>query len=189
VMYAAGCVPLARWLASRRAMRVVAVGLLVVNAGVSIVLALPVVPLARVGGTPLPDIGPLVADQVGWPRYVDQVAAAYRGSSLHPTEVITSNYGEAGAIARFGPALGLPRPVSGQNSLASVARPADSSTVVVMVGYQLDDVADLFASCQVVDRLDNDVDVDNEEQGAPVAVCRDPSEPWAVLWPRFHHLD
>ncbi|WP_161988556.1 glycosyltransferase family 39 protein [Pedococcus bigeumensis] len=189
VMYAAGCVPVAHWLASRRALRAVAVGLLVVNAAVSCVLALPVVPLASVGGTPLPDVGPLVADQVGWPRYADQVAAAYRGSALHPTEVITSNYGEAGAIARFGPALGLPRPVSGQNSLASVVRPADSSTVVVMVGYQLDEVAGLFASCQVVDRLDNGVDVDNEEQGAPVAVCRDPSEPWAALWPRFHHLD
>ncbi len=189
LMYAAGCVPVARWLASRRALRVVAVGLLVVNAGVSMVLALPVVPLASVGGTPLPDIGPLVADQVGWPRYVDQVAAAYRRSALHPTEVITSNYGEAGAIARFGPALGLPRPVSGQNSLATVARPADSSTVVVVVGFQLDEVSDLFGSCEVVDRLDNDLDLDNEEQGAPVAVCRDPREPWAVLWPRFHHLD
>jgi hypothetical protein len=189
VLYAAGCVPVARWLASRRALRVVAVGLLVVNAGVSLVLALPVVPLARVGDTPLPDIGPLVADQVGWPRYVNQVAAVYRGSALHPTEVITSNYGEAGAIARFGPALGLPRPVSGQNSLATVARPADSSTVVVVVGYQLDEVSGLFGSCEVVDRLDNGLDVDNEEQGAPVAVCRDPRESWAVLWPRFHHLD
>jgi hypothetical protein len=79
--------------------------------------------------------------------------------------------------------------VSGQNSLATVARPADSSTVVVVVGFQLDEVSDLFGSCEVVDRLDNGLDVDNEEQGAPVAVCRDPREPWALLWPRFHHLD
>lgn len=189
VMYAAGCVPVARWLTSRRVLRGVAVGLLAVNAAVSLTLALPVVPLARVGGTPLPDLGPLVADQVGWERYVGQVAAAYRGSALHPTEVITSNYGEAGAVARFGPALGLPRAVSGQNSLATVGRPADASTVVVVVGYQLDEVAGLFGSCEVVDRLDNGVGVDNEEQDAPVAVCRDPCEPWDVLWPRFHHLD
>jgi 4-amino-4-deoxy-L-arabinose transferase-like glycosyltransferase len=189
VLYAAGCVPVARWLTTRRALRRVTVGLLALNAAVSVVLALPVVPLAAVGGTPLPDLGPLVADQVGWPRYVGQVAAAYRGSALHPTEVITSNYGEAGAVARYGPALGLPRPVSGHNSLATVGRPADSSTVVVMVGDQLDEVADLFASCEVVDRLDDGVDVDNEEQGAPVAVCRDPRGPWASLWPRFQHLD
>ena len=189
VMYAAGCVPIVRWLAQRRAVRAIAVALVAVNAAVSLVLALPVVPLSRVGDTPLPDIGPLVADQVGWPRYVEQVAAAYRGSELHPTEVITSNYGEAGAIARLGPALGLPRPVSGQNSLATVARPADDSRVVLVVGYQLDQVADSFESCDVVDHLDNGVHVDNEEQGAPVAVCQGPREPWRVLWPRFHHLD
>lgn len=189
VLYAAGCVPVARWLAARRAARRLALGLLAVNAAVSVTLALPVVPLAAVGDTPLPDIGPLVADQVGWPRYVGQVAAVYRGSALRPTEVIASNYGEAGAIARFGPELGLPRPVSGHNSLATVGRPADSSTVVLVVGHQLDEVAGLFVSCEVVDRLDNGLDVDNEEQGAPVAVCRDPREPWASLWPRFRHLD
>jgi 4-amino-4-deoxy-L-arabinose transferase-like glycosyltransferase len=189
VLYAAGCVPVAQWLAARGRMRRLAVVLLAVNAAVSVTLALPVVPRAAVGDTPLPDIGPLVADQVGWPRYVDQVAAVYRGSPLHPTEVIASNYGEAGAVARFGPALGLPRPVSGHNALATVRRPADSSTVVVVVGHQLDEVAGLFASCEVVDRLDDGVGVDNEEQGAPVAVCREPREPWASLWPRFHHLD
>ena len=31
--------------------------------------------------------------------------------------------------------------------------------------------------------------VDNEEQGAPVAICRDPVQPWAQLWPRLAHLD
>ena len=60
---------------------------------------------------------------------------------------------------------------------------------MLVVGYQLDEVSDNFASCSVVDYLDNGVDVDNEEQGAPVAVCEGPRAPWRVLWPRFHHLD
>jgi 4-amino-4-deoxy-L-arabinose transferase-like glycosyltransferase len=189
VMYAAGCVPVARWLGARRVWRLVAVVLLAVNAAVSLVLALPLVPLDRVGATTLPDTSPLVADQVGWPRYVAQVAAAYRQSPEQPTAVVASNYGEAGAIARFGGPLGLPTPVSGQNALADVRRPTDDTRVVLVVGYQYGDVRDLFASCQVVARLDNAVDVDNEEQGAPVAVCHDPVEPWRQLWPRFHHLD
>jgi Dolichyl-phosphate-mannose-protein mannosyltransferase len=189
VMYAAGCVPVARWLGARRVWRPVAVVLLAVNAAVSLLLALPLVPLDRVGATPLPDTSPLAADQVGWPHYVAQVAAAYRQSPGHPTVVVASNYGEAGAIARFGGPLGLPTPMSGQNALADVRRPTDDTRVVLVVGYQYDDVRDLFASCQVVARLDNKVDVDNEEQGAPVAVCRDPVEPWRQLWPRFHHLD
>jgi len=189
VMYAAGCVPVARWLGARPVCRAVAVVLLAINAAVSLLLALPLVPLDRVGATPLPGTSPLVADQVGWPRYVEEVAAAYRQSSQHPTAVVASNYGEAGAIARLGGPLGLPTPMSGQNALADVRRPTDDTRVVLVVGYQYDDVRHLFASCQVVARLDNGVGVDNEEQAAPVAVCRDPVEPWRQLWPRFHHLD
>ena len=32
-------------------------------------------------------------------------------------------------------------------------------------------------------RLDNGVDVDNEEQGAPVSLCLDPLLPWASSGP------
>ncbi len=190
VAFAAGCVPVAAWLARRPARRVGAVALLVVNAAASVLLALPVVPLATVGATPLPDIGPLIGDQIGWPRYVDQIAAAYRSQRQPaPTAVITSNYGEAGAVARFGGALGLPHPVSGHNSLYELGGPPEGTRAVLMVGYQLDAVRDLFGSCDVVARLDNAVGVDNEEQGAPVAICRDPHQPWSALWPRFRHLD
>jgi hypothetical protein len=189
VAYAAGCVPVARWLGRRRWAAVTAGVLVAVNAAVSVVLAVPVVPVGTVGSTPVADIGPLVADQVGWPRYVAQVAAAYRSAPGHPTQVVTSNYGEAGALARYGKPLGLPRPLSGQNALADVARPPDGTRTVLVVGYQLQSVRDLFASCRVLTRLDNGVGVDTEEQGAPVAVCTGPRLPWDRLWPRFHHLD
>ena len=56
------------------------------------------------------------------------------------------------------------------------------------MGGQLDFARTLF-TCRVVDRLDNGVDVDNEEQGEPVAVCTDPRLPWPTLWDRLHHLD
>ena len=189
VAYAAGCVPVASWLGRRRWTAATAAVLVAVNAAVSVVLAVPVVPVGTVGSTPVADIGPLVADQMGWPRYVGQVAAAYRTAPGRPTQVITSNYGEAGAIARYGRPLGLPRPLSGQNALADVARPPDGTRTVLVVGYQLEAVRDLFASCQVMRRLDNGYGVDTEEQGAPVAVCTGPTQPWEALWPRFHHLD
>ena len=60
---------------------------------------------------------------------------------------------------------------------------------MVFVGWQLDDVSPLFASCTVLGALDNGVDVDNEEQGAPVALCHDPVLPWERLWPQLAHLD
>ena len=103
--------------------------------------------------------------------------------------VITSNYGEAGAVARYGPALGLPAPYSGQNDLGTRPGPPEGTRTVVFVGWQLEAVSDLFATCTVSARLDNGVGVDNEEQGAPVAICRDPVMPWSRLWPRLAHLD
>lgn len=189
VVYAAGCVPAARWLSGRPGWRVAAVAAVAVNAVVSLILALPVVPLGSLGHTPVPDIGPLVGDQVGWPRYVDQVAAAYRGAPERPTAIVASNYGEAGALARLGPPQGLPTPYSAQNSLYDIGRPSDDDRVVMVVGYQFGSVRHMFASCTVLTRLDNGVEVDNEEQGAPVAVCTDPVEPWSRMWPRWHHLD
>src|SRR5205823_5075951 len=62
--------------------------------------------------------GPLpqpMGDQFGWPEMAREVAAIYR--SLPPGEraatgIFANNYGEAGAINHFGPALGLPRAYS-----------------------------------------------------------------------------
>ena len=167
----------------------VVVGLIALNAVVSVVIALPVVPVTALGGTPLPDLSTLVADQVGWPRYVGQVASVAAQSDDPGAVVITSNYGEAGAVARYGPALGLPAPYSGQNELGTRPGPPEGTRTVVFVGWQLDDVSELFATCTVLARLDNGVGVDNEEQGAPVALCRDPVLPWARLWPQLAHLD
>ena len=92
-------------------------------------------------------------------------------------------------MARYGPALGLPAPYSGQNDLGTRPGPPEGTRTVVFVGWQLDDVSHLFGSCTVLARLDNGVGVDNEEQGAPVALCRDPVLPWARLWPQLAHLD
>ena len=190
VVYAAGCVPVSRWLATRARWRWAAVVLLAANAAVAAVLALPVVPADRLGATPVPAAGPLVGDQVGWPAYVEQVARAWRTTPGGTrTAVVTSNYGEAGAVARFGPALGLPAPFSGHNALHDAGRPGDDVDAVVVVGHQGEHVADLFDACRVVDRLDNGLGVDNEEQGAQVTVCTVPVADWATFWPRFRHLD
>jgi hypothetical protein len=148
-----------------------------------------VVPVPSVGGTPLPDVGPLLGDQVGWPRYVEQVAVAYRTASPSPTAVVTSNYGEAGAVDRFGAPLGLPAPYSGHNALHDRGRPPDGTRTVLVVGFQLEEVRALFGRCTLVARLDNGVDVDNEEQGAPVALCSDPVHDWSTTWQGFRHLD
>jgi len=103
--------------------------------------------------------------------------------------VVTDNYGEAGAVARYGPALGLPAVYSAQNELYFQARPPDTTDVVVFVGGQGAFAATWFSSCQVKDRLDNGKDVDNEEQGEPIAVCLDPTADWPTIWASLQHYD
>lgn len=189
VLYAAGCVPVSVWIDHRVGRRAIVVGALVLNAVVSAVIALPLLPVSVLGSTPVPDINIVAADQVGWPEHVGRIAEAHRLADDPGAVIITSNYGEAGAVDRFGSALGLPAPYSGQNDLGTVAGPPEGTRTVVFVGWQLPDVEGSFATCSVLARLDNGVDVDNEEQGAPVALCRDPLLPWSQLWPRLAHLD
>jgi len=161
-------------------------GLFALNALVSAVIALPLLPVGVVGSTPIPGLNLTVQDSIGWPAYVDQVAGVH-GVLRDPAAVIvTSNYGEAGAIAHYRPDLPV---FSAQNALADQARPADEVDTVVFVGGQLPLARTLFASCDERATLDNGVDVDSEEQGQPVAVCRDPQVPWPDLWSKLLHLD
>jgi Dolichyl-phosphate-mannose-protein mannosyltransferase len=190
VIYAAGCVPTVDWLGRRRGRRNWVIAAVAVNAAVNVLLALPVLPLSLLGRTPVPGINQAARDTVGWPSYVDEVGAVYAAlpadDRAHAV-IVASNYGEAGAIDRYG--RGLPAVYSGQNALYEQARPPDGATVAIVVGGQYSDVVPLFADCRRSTRLDNRVGVDNEEQRRPIGVCRDPIGGWRTAWPRFHHLD
>ena len=195
-LWTAGCVVAWEWAQRGHARR--RSGLLAaavaLDTAVAMVLALPRVPPPTLGSTPIPAINQVARDSVGWPTYVAQVARVWH--ALPPEEqahavIVTGNYGEQGAIARFGPRLGLPDAYSGQNALWGLARPPDGTTTVVLINYADADawLATRFASCQVRDRLDDEIGVDNEEQGEPVRVCTTPRRPWPSLWGDFHHLD
>lgn len=191
-LFAIGCVPTTRWLQGRRWRAVTVVAAVAVNAVVSAVIALPLLPVGVLGSTPVPGINTAAADTVGWPRYADRVAAAYRG--LTPTDrahatVVASNYGEAGALTRYGPAGGLPHIYSAHNQLYFQGRPPDSASIAVVVGGEAARAGRLFASCRTVGHLNNNVDVDNEEQDQPIAVCADPVGGWSAVWPMLRHQD
>jgi len=192
VLVAAGCVPAAELVARSRGWRITLAAALALNATVSALVALPLLPLRIVGSTPVAAINQVAADQVGWPRYVEQVAGVWDAlpdDDRAQAVLLASNYGEAGALDRFGPAHGLPPAYSGHNALGYRTPPPPSTSVVVVVGGQLAALESLFGSCVVEARLDNGVGVDNEEQGVPVAVCRDPRQEWPQLWERVRHLD
>src|SRR3954447_11833721 len=193
VLFAAGCVPVADVLTRAAGWwRPVVVAAVALNAFVSAVVALPLWPVTVLGATPVPGLNQLARDQVGWPTYVREVAAVYGAlpaSDRARAVVVASNYGEAGALGRSGPQSGAPAVYSGHTALYDAARPPDGATVAVVVGGQLPSVRSVFGSCTVMARMDNRVGVGNEEQGEPIAVCRQPVASWATIWPRFRHRD
>lgn len=190
-LLAAGSIATDGWLRERAGgtrLLTAAVGLSLV---VGAVVGLAVLP-ARALGPVLP-VNPDAGEQVAWPRYVDQIAGVWNGltSSQRATGlVLTRNYGEAGAIDKFGPAVGLPPAYSGHNGFADWAVPSGQAAPVVLVGYPDDtERGRLFGSCQQQATLDNGLGLDTEEQGVPVWVCGQPPRPWAQTWEDVRHLN
>ena len=192
VLFAAGCVPTAEFLAGRPAWRAVAVAAVALNAAVAAVVSLPVLPVPVLAASPVPGMNQVSGDQVGWPAYVEQIAAVHRSlpaGGAQDAVLIASNYGEAGALARYGPALGLPAAYSGHNELQFLAAPPDSSGPVIVVGGQADTARRLLTGCRTAGVLDHGVGVENEEQGQEILVCSPPTSGWRELWPSFAHFD
>jgi 4-amino-4-deoxy-L-arabinose transferase-like glycosyltransferase len=188
-LYAAGCEPVVRWLGRGRARRWWAGAALAANLAVSALVALPLLPVSALASTPIPAMNQATSDQIGWPVYVRQITGVYR--SLPPQDaaqavIITSNYGEAGALDRYGPP-DLPAVYSGHNELWFRGRPPDDKTVAILVGFHTPLLSRWFASCTVAAQLDNGADVPNEEQDYDVKVCRDPARPASQGWSEFQH--
>jgi hypothetical protein len=123
-------------------------------------------------------------ETIGWPQYVDQIAAVHRRQPPG-TVVLTGNYGEAGAVDRYGPARGLSPASSGHNGYGLWGPPPDGTTTVVAVGLPAELLRQAFVEVRPAGRLHNRYGVDNDEQGAEVYVCVGPRRPWPQLWPLF----
>lgn len=184
VLVALGAVPVANWAATSARRRVIR-GLVVLNAAGCLLTVAPVLPEKVFGSTGLDAVNVQSADQVGWPEYAAQIRSAAKRADADV--IIAANYGEAGALSRFGSG-GVPV-VSGHNALWDLARPAADARAVVIVGGQAERARAWFDSCTTVGRLDNRAHVDNEERGEPILRCSGPAEPWPQLWRRFRHLD
>jgi hypothetical protein len=152
----------------------------VVNGAICTAIALPWVPVGKLGATPIPAVDQVTRLQVGWPRYAQQVE---RVAVKQPSDaiVLTADYGEAGAIDRYAPSLAA-RVYSGHNALHDLAAPPAGTQTVVVVGYGMDWVLKRFTSCRTMAHLDAGVRLVSEEQGAPIRVCTGPTVSIAALW-------
>jgi 4-amino-4-deoxy-L-arabinose transferase-like glycosyltransferase len=183
VLTAAGCEPLARWTRGRGRVATVTVAG-VVAVVMSALITLPVLPadsLSVVNG-----VNAEQSEQIGWPAFTSAVAAqwsAIPAASRSRAVILTENYGEAGALARYGPAHGLPAPYSGHMSNADWGPPPDSANGPVLVVHQSGDIGPHFTGCREVGRVNTGRNVDNQEQGAHITLCAGTAKPWSALWP------
>jgi hypothetical protein len=193
VLVSAGAQPSIDWLHRgrirlRKSLLAVALCVTVVT---TVVVTLPVLPAGALHRTPIVALNYDEGETVGWPAYVGQIAAAYRQISLPQgtqAAILASNYGEAGAVDRFGPALGLPSAFSVQDGFWYWGPPPRHVRTFLVVGFRPDTLERVFHHCRVATHLDNRESVKNQEQGVPVRVCRQPRSSWTTLWPALRDL-
>jgi hypothetical protein len=184
----AGAVSVDRWLErGRRGLRRGALATAIgASALVGITVALPVLP--EDATDPVVAMNEDVGETIGWPEFAETIAEVH--DSLPDGDravILTRNYGQAGAVDRFGPDLGLPPAHSGHNAYWAWGPPPDDAAPVIAVGLPPEDLAHL-RDCRVAATIDNDADVDNDEQGTRVAVCSGPTDDWSEVWPQLEHL-
>jgi hypothetical protein len=127
-----------------------------------------------------------VGETIGWTDLTRIVAHVYREAPGSPV-IFTSNYGEAGAIDRYGPGLGLPRAYSGHNGFSEWGPPPDRPAAVVVIGLDHPDLHRFFRSCRLATRISNTAGIDNDENGTPVDLCAGVRDSWSRNWQALRH--
>ena len=163
-----------------------------VSAGISALIALPLLPEHDLNGSVVVALNSAQAETVGWPQFVRTVSHAWGDlpiSERRHTAIFTANYGEAGAIDLLPTHPSLPRAYSGHNGFSEWGMPPPADTHALLVGF--DDPADAapqFDRCRTLSVVDNGFGLNNQEQGLPVMLCR-PTAAWSALWPQLRHYD
>ncbi len=183
----AGITRLRPWV-SIPARAAVAVVLLAAGASTALIM-LPVWPVNSQGWNIARKYHHEFTEQIGWPQLVAQVAGVYR--ALPPAErvrtaIYANNYGEAGAIDRYGAQYGLPPAISGINSYWYRGYGTPPPTTVIVLGDDAGGISDTPATCTLVGRIRIPYGVENEESSHPdIYLCRDLRIDWAKAWPHM----
>jgi hypothetical protein len=206
MLLAAGGVALERWIAARgwRGAKTAYAAALALSGAVLAPLFVPLVPpetlirYSRAIGLTQPRIenhrlGPLpqlMADRFGWQEMAEEVARVYR--SLPPADrarvaIFGQNYGQAGAIDLFGPALGLPPAISGHLSYFLWGPRGYTGEVMIVLDDRRETLERLFRSVELAGHVFHPYSM--PYQHFDVFVCRGPRQSMAALWPRIKNYD
>lgn len=135
-------------------------------------------------GEPIPQ---WLADRIGWPEMAAEVSLVYH--SLTPAEqrnaaIISTNYGEAGALELYGSEYGLPPVFATHNSFHSWGPPSDSIQTYIGVFIDLEDVLPRFNSVEEAS-VYLCPDCTRPQHRVPVYVMRGPKFSMEKEWPKF----
>lgn len=129
------------------------------------------------------------ADMFGWRNMADQVAAVYHG--LPPEDqahavIFAYNYGDAGAIDYYGPALGIPNAISGHNNYYLWGPgPIDPQVAIVIGGSGLV-AGTIFRDVRAAGSI-KEPNAMPFENNLTIWVCRGPKISLRQVWPRLKH--
>jgi hypothetical protein len=193
-LLAAGCVPAERWLAARRPLAgrigpaAVLAGALLAGALIAAPVTLPVLPARALHTVPVQKINYDLGEEIAWPKLVALVSREYHArpaAQRRQTAILTGNYGEAGAIDRYGPGLGLPQAYSGANNFWLWGPPPAADTAAIAVNLNPAFLHREFRHVRRATAFWNGLGVSDDEQGVPVFVATGLRSSWARAWPAF----
>jgi hypothetical protein len=133
------------------------------------------------------NLSQLYADMFGWRHMAGSVAGVYHSVPADEEPrcaILAGNYGEAGAIDYYGPALGLPAAISGHNSYFDWGPRNYTGECVIIFGERAQEFTQYFGEVHFAGTITN-ANAMPVEQAVPVYVCRKPVAPLAELWPHF----
>ena len=129
----------------------------------------------------------LYADMFGWDTLATTVAKVYGelpAQDRADCGILGGNYGEAGAVDYYGPALGLPKALSGHNSYFDWGPRRYSGACMIIYGERSEEFVKYFGDVKVAATSVSPHAMPNE-RNVVIYVCRKPIMPLAELWPRF----
>jgi len=158
-----------------------------------VLLVMPVAPIGSRVWRITSKVHDQFREEIGWPDLARSVANVYSSLSAQEREhtgILTGNYGEAGALNLYGPALGLPHAMSLTNSFWYRGYDPRLPQTVILAGFDLDEGRKLFGSCVVAEKNTNPFGVENEESRdhPDILLCRNLRMSWPDYWERFRRF-
>ncbi len=192
ILYAGGAQFLARWWSRlsrpwRISAGTVGWATLVVNIIVFGALFLPIAPVNSSWWHRMTHINGDIKEEIGWQELAETVSRLR--DSLPPEDrervrILAGNYGEAGALNLYGPALGLPPVICPVNSFWERGYGDPPPEVLIVLGVPRGKLESQFESCQLIGHVTNVDGVPNEEttDHSDIFLCRHPRGDWRTVW-------